>query len=256
MTRVKQTPLELNEKIKEELGIDMTEYRNEEVAEKLVEMLVFPIYAASWIIRPMLVGVVMYIAGFFILDLYHIQYLLYGIVGLILILATGLVFGILYFLNRMHQDIESIMGYTVDVGNRSMLDVKKVQNLGGRGMESKDSKKLLLIGVVKIVTVPVIAKVLGNKIPLMGGLLAGSIERILLMMTNKLDFDQVATELEEELNEEVAETEIGQDSVGFQINGDRFGNILDTVMNVVRVPFRVVFFILMMITLIFIYIIN
>ena len=255
MNKKNESPEELNERIKADLGVDLSQYRNEDVAEKLVELLVFPLYALSWVIRPVIVAFIMYIVGFFILDLVHIQYLLYGVIGLVLLLVCGVLFGILYFLNRLHKDVETIMNYTLDIASQSMSDLKKVQTNVKSQVTTTDSMRLLVSGVVKIVTVPVLSKVLGNKIPLLGGFLAGSIEKILLMIASKFDFDSSVELSEADVKGDKIVEEKNYDRT-FDGSSDRITGILDTVMNVVSVPFRVVFFVIMMVTLFFIYALN
>lgn len=59
----------LDEKIQRDLGIDVKKYRNPEVAEQFVELLIFPQYIINWGIRPIIISFFLYIAGFFIVDL-------------------------------------------------------------------------------------------------------------------------------------------------------------------------------------------
>mgnify|MGYP001801556879 CR=1 FL=1 len=70
----------LDKKIKEELGIDVQKYRNEEVVENFVQLLVFPEYVINWVIRPVLISLIILLIGFLTYNLVHIDYLLYGII--------------------------------------------------------------------------------------------------------------------------------------------------------------------------------
>ncbi|MEM6699997.1 MAG: hypothetical protein AAF599_16460, partial [Bacteroidota bacterium] len=63
----------LDKKIKEELGIDVQKYRNEEVVENFVQLLVFPEYVINWVIRPVLISIGIFIIGFFTLNLVHVE---------------------------------------------------------------------------------------------------------------------------------------------------------------------------------------
>ena len=83
--------------IRDRLGIDVQKYRNEAVVENFVELLVFPEYVIAWVIRPILIAIGIFILGFFIFDLVNVEYLNYGVIGLFLFLATGILIGFLFF---------------------------------------------------------------------------------------------------------------------------------------------------------------
>lgn len=77
---------QLNLKIQTELGVDVQKYRNEEVAESFVSLLVFPQYVINWTIRPILIAFLLYIIGFFVVDLVtnRVLYFYFSIKNLIL----------------------------------------------------------------------------------------------------------------------------------------------------------------------------
>ena len=94
---------QLGEKIKQELGIDLQKYRDEEAVENFVELLVFPQYIFNWVIRPILLSIVIFMVGFFLLDLVHIEYIIYGLVGFVLFLIIGILLGLLLLTWKMRS---------------------------------------------------------------------------------------------------------------------------------------------------------
>ena len=143
----------LDNKIKEELGIDVSKYRNEEVVENFVELLVFPRYVFFWVLRPILISIGIFIIGFFLFDLVHIEYVIYGIIGLVLFLTSGILIGLLFFTWKMKKDIWGIVNYSLEIMKSSVQDLNQVNN-----QVTKENKKdvlgLLFKGIMHIVTIP------------------------------------------------------------------------------------------------------
>ena len=118
----------LDKRIKEEFGIDVQKYRNEKVVEKFVELLVFPEYVITWVIRPMLISGIIYLIGFKIFDLVHIEYLIYGIIGLFLFLGTGILVGLLLLTWRMKSDMLGIVNYTLEIMKTTVRDMNQINS--------------------------------------------------------------------------------------------------------------------------------
>ena len=180
----------LNERIHRELGVDISSYRNEEVNATLADLLVFPLYAFNWVIRPVGLLLLLYLAGFFLIDLVHVQYLIYALVGLVLAVLTGLLLGLLYLTVRLGQDINAIMHYSTDILKRVVKDVDQL-NEGTNATNRKETLTLLFAGVLHIITIPVTASILSNKIPFIGGLLSGLCTRVLRRMANIFSWPEV-----------------------------------------------------------------
>jgi len=101
--RTKKDVIALDQKIKDELGVDVSKYKNQEVVDNFVSLLVFPQYIFNWGIRPVLIAFALYIAGFFVLDLVHIFYVIYGLFGLVLFLLSGILAGVLFLIWKMKK---------------------------------------------------------------------------------------------------------------------------------------------------------
>lgn len=180
----------LDQKIKTELGIDLGKYRDPEVVERISDLLVFPLYVISWTVRPMIIAFVLYLAGFFLLDLVHVQYLLYLVFGLLLFLSTGLFAGIFYLTVKFKADILSIMRYSMDILQRVVKDVDAL-NTTTDATNRKEVLQLLFLGTMHLITIPVTSEVVGRKVPLIGGLVSGLVLKVLRGMTNLFRFDQI-----------------------------------------------------------------
>tara|TARA_B110001452_G_scaffold132196_1_gene109832 strand:+ start:11796 stop:12047 length:252 start_codon:yes stop_codon:yes gene_type:complete len=55
--------------------------KNEKIANSFVELLVFPTYVSLCLIRTILVSLGIFIIGFFVVDLVHVEYVIYGLIG-------------------------------------------------------------------------------------------------------------------------------------------------------------------------------
>lgn len=187
----------LENKIKEDLGIDLRKYRSEESAEALVNLLLFPKYVIAGMIRPLIVSFLLYVIGFFLIDLVHIEYIIYAIVGFVLFIINGFFAGLLILNWRIKRDIWGILDYSFGV----MKSVAKdVEHLGAKTNKKnlKETMSMLFVGVIHIVTLPVLRKVIKKKIPLIHGIINGIIKRLLVMVANKVKFDK-AEEIEDSI---------------------------------------------------------
>ena len=55
--------------------------KNEKIANSFVELLVFPTYVSLCLIRTILASLGIFIIGFFVVDLVHVEYVIYGLIG-------------------------------------------------------------------------------------------------------------------------------------------------------------------------------
>ena len=91
----------LDATIKEELGIDVQEYRNEEVIENFFELLIFPRYVLVWTIRPIIISIIAFLLGFLLFDLVGLDYIIYIVVGVFLFPITGVLIGLFFLTWKM-----------------------------------------------------------------------------------------------------------------------------------------------------------
>lgn len=178
----------LDVKLKTDLGIDVSKYRNPEVAEKFVDLLVFPQFVLNWTIRPILISLFLYVLGFYLLDLNAVSIVLYGILGFVLFLLNGLFVGILLVLWRLKKDIYSIIEYSLTIMKDCVKDLKQV-NLSSSKEKKKENLSLIFLGVTHIVTIPMVNTALSNKVPLIGGIVNGVIKKPLRLVASKISFE-------------------------------------------------------------------
>lgn len=192
----------LDKRIKEELGIDVRKYRDEEVAEDMMELLLFPKYVGSWVIRPVILLLILFVAGYFFIDLVHIEYLIYTVFGLGLFMLNGLFLGLLLFTWKLKTDLTGIVEYAFGVMKSGATDLSKVSNKI-TPENRKDILGLLFKGVIHIVTIPMMGKAASNKVPVFGVVVKSMINKVLTIVSNNIKFDEAS--LEAELNKEDSE---------------------------------------------------
>ncbi len=245
---------ELDQKIKDELGIDVRKYKNEEVAEKFGELLVFPQYIVNWTIRPVLVSIVVFILGFYVIDLVHVEYVLYALFGLILFLLNGILLGVLFLTWKMKSDMWGIVAYSLNIMKSAVEDLNQVNN-----QISPENRKsvltLLFKGIVHIVTIPMLAKILSDKIPILGGVVKRLVSKILVLVSDKIKFDEEG--LKEELKKEGEESKLLQlysNSISSSIVG--LEKIMNITFGIAQFPLKIAFTISFLILIVFIYLIH
>lgn len=178
----------LDEKLKVELGVDVGKYRNPEIAEKFVDLLVFPQFVISWMLRPILASLVLYFVGWYIFELSIVWSVIYGVFGLILYLINGLLFGIILVLWKLKTDMYSIVEFSLNIMKDSVSDLKHIGATTTKE-NRKETLSLLFLGITHIVTIPMVTTAICNKIPLIGGLLSWLVKRILRLIAGRIKFD-------------------------------------------------------------------
>ena len=244
----------LDLRIKDELGIDIQKYKDEEVVESFVDLLVFPEYIISWVIRPILIALLLFVLGFFLLQLVHVEYVLYAIIGFVLFMSSGFFLGVLFLMWKMKKDIWGIVDYSLDIMKSALQDLNLMNNQI-RKENRKEVLGLLFKGVIHIVTIPMLSKVISEKVPFVGGLINRVIKKVLTLISDQVKFDeiQVKQELEKTENEESSITSFTNsiDSVSSGLE-----QVTDFSFKVAQYPFRIVFVLVFLLLLGFLYLIN
>ena len=250
---------QLDQEIQEKLGVNLMQYRNEEIAENIIDMLVFPAYAISWVIRPIIIAFIIYILGFFILDLSVVEMIVYGIIALVLFFLCGLFGGLMYFVRKLKNDISGIVDYTLNVMTSSIADSEKVK--GSIPVDKQgESMSLLFKGITHIVVLPVVSKVLSNKIPIFGMLMSGFVEKILSTVAGRMNFENEV--VGEEPSEKLSEAKVGSTKSMEKFEGrmksakSGIVKIIDITTDIARYPLSFIFWICFIILAIFIYVIH
>ena len=244
----------LDQRIKDELGVDVRKYRNEEVAENFVALLVFPKYVISWVIRPVLIAIGLFIIGFFLLDLVHVEYFLYGVVGVFLFLGSGLLAGLLFLVWKMKKDMWGIIDYSLDIMKSAVNDMSQVNNQI-TAENRKNVLGLLFKGILHIVTIPVISKVIAEKVPIIGGLVSRLVSRILIIVSNVVKFDEY--ELQQELRKKEGEPralQIYLDSISSVSSG--LEKVMKFTFGVAQFPLKIGFGVVFLMLIIFVYLVH
>lgn len=186
--RTKRAARKLDKLIQKELGIDIKKYRDEEVEETVSDLLNFVGYAINAVKIPLFIGLVLFVAGFFFLDLVHIENLIYGVFGGILMLITAVLIGGLLIIWGIKNDVLEVIDYSLNLTKNIQQDTQAVQSqISGEDKERK--YELFYKGVLHLVTIPIVSETISDKIPFVGGFFGRLIRRILATVTdNKLIF--------------------------------------------------------------------
>lgn len=260
----------LDAEIKTKLGLDLKKYRNDEVAVDVVDIIVFPVYAITWISIPVLISIVVFVLGYFVLDLTTLDIMAYSTLGLVLMLLSGVFAGLLYFIRKLRKDILSIIDYIMKLMKSTAGDTNQTPWNFSSEQQVK-SMKLLFSGITHVVILPVINKVLTKKIPLLGAMVSGFVGRILSSISNRIKFDSaslksitydsVTMETDASIKSNMPEDH-EQDSS--QLNFEKrmsyankgVSRLVVLTTNMATIPLAILFWICFLILIIFIYIIN
>lgn len=244
----------LDKIILEELGVDIQKYRNEEVVENFVELMVFPQYVITWLIRPIIIAFVLFLVGFFVLKLVHVEFLLYGIIGLILFLVSGIMAGFLFLSWKMKGDMWGVVDYSLEIMRSAVLDINQVNH-----KMTKETRKnvlgILFSGIIHYVTIPMMSKVVSEKVPFVSGLVNRITKKILTVVADKVKFEEDI--LQEELDKEETESNalrIYSNSITTVSGG--LEKVMNFTFRIAQFPFKIGFITVFLMLLVFVYLIN
>lgn len=183
--KTEQDVQKLDDKLKSEFGVYVSKYRNPEIAKKFGDLLVFPQFALSWILRPVSISLFLYFIVFYIYDLSLISSIVYGVFGLFLFLVNGLLFGILFALWKMKKDVYGVIEYSLSILKECIADLNQVSSKENR----KETLSLLFLGIIHLVTIPMITEVIANKTPFIGDFFSKLFKKILRLACSKIKFN-------------------------------------------------------------------
>ena len=186
----KKELVELSKKIKSQLNIDIEKYKNEDVLSKFTEILIFPQYVFKLVIWPIIISLLAFMLGFFILDLSILKLILYILLGPLLFNLTGLLFGVYLIITKIKEDFLSIINYIFVILKEALNDLDQIKE--GKSIENlNQSINLLLTGVIQLVAIPMITKAVSNKIIIGSKIFNYLIVKILNLLNKKLDFTKM-----------------------------------------------------------------
>ena len=242
----------LDQKIKSELGVDCNKYRNDRVVERFVEILVFVEYVFTSLILSILLAVLLYLVGFFVLDLSLIQYFIYGFFGGILFLVLGFFGGILLLTSKMKSDLNGIITYTFEMMKTAIKDVNQ---FGNQTTNSKaENLKLLFKGMIHIVTIPTLVTVIATKMPLIGFVFSRIIKRVFILVSDRISFKEENTKAENyQQNNEVSTLKYEQTITNISSG---ITKTIHLTFGLVQFPLKVIVVFIAIILLLFLYAIH
>ena len=244
----------LDLKIQNELGIDVKKYGNKEAVEKFVDLLIFPKFIIKWGTRPLLLALLCFFAGYFLFDLVNIEVFIYSLIGFALFLLVGVLASVMFVLWKINKDVLNVAQYSLEIMKSSLGDLKQVNHQINEE-NKKDVLSLLFKGIIHIVTIPLMSVVIAQKIPLLGGLVARLIKKMLTILTNVIKFEDQLTNEEVDSKDTKSARLLAYEKMvtAASKNLDQFVNIT---FRVLKLPIRMLLIITSLFLILFIRIIN
>lgn len=251
--KTKEDVHRLKERIQSELGIDVSSYSDKEMAEKILDLVVFPKYVLNWVIRPILIAIILYVAGFFFLDLVHVEYVIYGLAGLGLFLITGFSSGLLLFVQRIKEDLWKIIQFVLEILGRAYEDVSNVNN-SLDGANRKEHVSLLFQRVIHVVVLPVLTATIPQKLPVVGWVVSRFLRRIFTVLANKFE----PAEMPDKLGEKEVDTPRRPQSFKDTVSSSSkiLENILSVAIKIVSYPIVLAIVVSFFLLAVFLYLIH
>lgn len=230
----------LQAKIQQELGIDMQRYAKPEAIEALANLFSFPQYVVRYMLQPLGFAIVLYVLGFFFLDLVHLEYMFYATLALVLLLATAFLFGLLALGWKMEKDLRSVVEYTLGMLDSVMRDVQRA----GMGINQKNFRPMLTLlfqGMMHIVTIPILSQILSDRIPLIGGLFSRFMERLLGYVSDRFGQAEAVVQATATAHSSSPENWLNTSQASIQSLSNGLSRLLQTSRRIAQWPLKVAF---------------
>ncbi len=175
-------------------NIDFSNYQSEEVTDRIADLITFPIYVIGILIWPFLLSVVLFISGYFVLNLSGVDHIVYPLFGLPLLVLMGLFVGLVWLLSRLKDDIVSIMDYSLIVFKQAVANMQKEPGSSNRDYGA------VFNGVMSSVIMPSVRKVLENRVILVGGFVYSLVNKIVTRVTQRFVSNEPKNSIETDDN--------------------------------------------------------
>ena len=242
---------QIKERVKAKTGINLEDYHNEELSEKISEIVVFPLYAAKIIFIPLLILVL--ITAFLIILAFVKGKIFIAVVMLIigipLSIADGLLLGIHRFVMKTIEDVKSIILLSLQTSDDVLTDVGKLEEQTSQKVEQLPSASEIVNGVLYHVVLPnVMQLIVQRKLPLIGTILTSVFTKIVHSASARMTKILAKTKKPEKVYKEKIGSKWQQEIEAKKqmIDGLRTKteDISSGVIGFVDIPFRIALFIL------------
>ncbi|MBA5247844.1 hypothetical protein H1R16_05565 [Marnyiella aurantia] len=237
MYNLPQKSVNLLAHINNDLGIDITKYKNGEVMGKVADLMLIQNYALSSMYKPILLSLAIYIFGFFVLSLEIVGFFVYGIVGLVGFFLIGLLYGIIKLLSCLKNDLLSITHFALDTTQLMISDFKTASNTVRDDI--KNPIGLVFEGAIAAFVSPFVTTQC-RRIPLAGNILLSGSDKILngvvanlKKQENKYDFKSKFAGTTQRISERSSGVESFLSTFSSNVN-----RVVGTSFRLIQLPFR------------------
>lgn len=174
---------ELITRIKNELDIDLNNYRNDDLMEQISRLIAFQSYLFTSFILPFIILLMLFISTFWVYDFNWFTKVLVSVLGSFWLIFFTTTIGIYRYFKRVKKDLIMIVNFICDTMNNLNLSI--ANNVQFR--ENKSEKVLLLFnGLLFSVLIPSINESINKKIPFFKNYFEKIIQTIIQKIYNSL----------------------------------------------------------------------
>ena len=230
------------ENFKKKFSIDLAVYKNEEIAVKIGQLIVFPEFVIKNLLLGLAIGFCCYVLSFFVLNLSLASGLMFVLLGLIFWAITGFFLGLNVFLWNLKSNLSEVIFYGFDLTATVINDVQRQ----GAELRKKDVFELFQ-GIFSVVFLPSLADAILARVPVVGSLINKLVQKILNRMVKKINFTSI--EGEEEAEDSPVSSEGSQLEAIIEKTKVQSVRLLKKSVGFIQFPFQVLFFISALFTL-------
>ena len=159
------------DRVKNELNIDLEQYRNFPLFSNITNILFIQKYAVSNILKPVLICLSLYVLSFFVLHLSAFEIFIFGILGLILFALLGLFIGLILLINNLKKDLFVITQQSTELLELIYTDLCNIHH------SKKLHQPLTLIfeGIMVGLVQPKVSTALN--LPYVGGMMVSGVDK-------------------------------------------------------------------------------
>ncbi len=177
------------QRIKDDLkcktGVDLSRYQSPELTESVSNALTFPLYFARSVSRPVGLFLLTIIIAMVVSDSGYFRTFL-GFPGLVLAVINGFVLGLVLFVRRIRNDMETIFTISADLSMQVVRDIGETRRNLQSGAMQFPSLLEIFQGANAVIILPIVIGTLERKVPLFGGIAARVTNKFFSLVDSRL----------------------------------------------------------------------
>jgi hypothetical protein len=176
----------LSQQLEKQTGINFQKYANPELIEQITNIVTFPVYAVKNLKQPIKITylILLILAVFFIVKGNTFFGIVLIILGIPIGFFNGVWWGLVNLIKLLKNDMMNIIDLMLNLTETVMADFRTLKSTDVANKFKIPKTSEIINGIIFIVILPVISKIIRNKMPFLGTTISSTINKTLGIVAN------------------------------------------------------------------------